>query len=150
MTTVSGFSATFFDIRGRSRWQRGFVNYTAVSGGLEVFVFVASWPVSLSVRRARALWGDNTVRAAPSLLLLFMQQPGAVAGCAKDPGVQQTCPQNRSGGAVLLSFQKYGTSCGLLVSKLCFPGLFEPRVRGGRCRFCRVGAFAAWTKDWME
>ena len=103
-------------------WQRGFVNYTAVSGGLEVFLFVPSRPVSLSVGRARVLCGDNTVRAAPSLLLLFMQQPGAVAGCAKDPGVQQTCPQNRSGGAVLLSFQRHGASCELRVSELCFPG----------------------------
>lgn len=83
---------------------------------------------------------------AASLLLLFMQQPWAVAGCTKIPGDQQTRPQPSSSEIILLN------RCGVIVlgDVFNFALRFDPQFGRTITLLCRVGVFTAWTKDWME
>lgn len=46
---------------------------------------------------------DRTSTRATSLLLLFMQQPWAVAGCMKTPAINKTCSQQSSSAIISLN-----------------------------------------------
>lgn len=145
----------FNNLTFRSRWQRGF-NCNCCQSKKDCGCGLS--PPNVESVYGRRTWA-NTVRVdinvlcvdksptrAASLLLLFMQQPWAVAGCMK---ILVIYKHVQNGAAVRYLYEmdvvsRFEAMCQTLLWALS-------RSLGGRSlRFCRVGVFAAWTKDWME
>lgn len=145
----------FSNMTFRSHWRRGF-NYLAVNATDRGCRF----DVNVKCERNISLCEVNANNHCPSVVHWQVSGTGYqfiivihVATLSsrrlhEDPCDEQTCPQ-RSSGAIILLNKWWGSS----VWAMCLTSPFEMRsaVLGGRSLLlCRVGVFAAWTKDWME